>query len=106
MTQNKINFIFALVIFGMAVIMFNMWSNYRDLRKAYDNTPPIAVFDWSEIVNMDEAEFKHYSNEGNKLVKKLKEKGVIVLDTRFIDAAPDSLIINHETLKKIKPWEP
>ena len=101
--SGLVNSILFLLLLGMGVMLFNLHTNYRNLKYAYENSPQIAAIDWNEFVRMDsfkdEAEQEKYFAYAKDYVKKLSEHNFYVIDARYLSAAPKDSLIN---LKKIK----
>lgn len=99
-TQNIIFYILVFVTLGLAVMVFNLQRNYSELKTVYENQPSIIVFDWSEIVNMPDKEKQaNYVNESRQLLNELTSKNAVVLDSRYINAAPKDLTIGLSTIQ-------
>lgn len=99
--QNIIFYILIVVSLGLAVMVFNLNSNYKDLKAVYQNQPPIVVIDWSEIVKIDDNERRAaYMEEVKSLMEELATKNAIVLDSRYINAAPRDIIIGLNMIQQ------
>ena len=84
-------------------MLFNLHTNYKNLKSAYENSPQLAVIDWAEFVKIDtfkdEAEQEKYFAYAKDYVQKLSEHNFYVIDARYLSAAPKEGLI---TLNKIK----
>ena len=68
---------------------------YEQLKEAYNSQAPIVVMDWSEVFNNQNSDKKDLAfNKAQSLVKKLQNQGYIVLDGRYVNAAPKTAVIN------------
>ena len=100
-TQNIVMYILAIVTLGLAVTVFNLYRNYSDLKAVYENQPSIVVFDWSEIANIPDTEKQlAYVKEAKGLVEELALNNAVVLDSRYINAAPNGVTIGMSTIKQ------
>ncbi len=98
---NAVIYTMGLLIAGLGIALFNLYGKYSDLEERYQNSPSFVVMDWTEIVNIeDEGEADKYMNEAKTLLAQLTAKNAIVLDSRYVNAAPSDVIINLDTLKK------
>ena len=79
-------------VLGVATA-FN-YVRYQQLKEAYNSQAPIVIMDWSEAFNNQNSEEKEILfNKAQALVKKLQNLCYIVLDGRYVNAAPKSSII-------------
>lgn len=79
-------------VLGVATA-FN-YVRYQQLKEAYNSQAPIVIMDWSEAFNSQNSEEKDaIFNKAQALVKKLQKQGYIVLDGRYVNAAPKTSII-------------
>lgn len=108
MQSEKLNKVIAyggaVVVVGMAVCLFNLQRNYQHLKQAYESQPLVMVVKWDDFVKpsnyKNDAEQEKTVQGVKTYLKQLEDKGVIVLDGRYVNAASDDFLITLDKYKK------
>lgn len=108
MQSEKLNKVLAyggaVVVVGMAVCLFNLQRNYQHLKQAYESQPLVMVMKWDDFVkpsNFKNEEEQNKAIQGAKeYLHQLENKGVIVVDGRYVNTVSDEYLITYDKYKK------
>ena len=98
---NAVFFILIVVTIALCVMVFNLHRNYSELKAVYENQPTLVVFDWSELANIEDREKQAaLVSEAKDMLRELSSKNAIILDSRYINAAPRDITVGLSTIQK------
>ncbi|MGN0896580.1 MAG: hypothetical protein ACI4NC_07440 [Succinivibrio sp.] len=92
------------VVIGMAVCLFNLQRNYQKLKSAYESQPLVMVMNWDGFVKpsnfKNDEEQSKTIQQAREYLHQLENKGVIVVDGRYVNAVSDDFLITYDKFKK------
>lgn len=104
---KKLLMYLTFLVAGLLILDVYFFVRLKTLESDFSNYPGFVVADWNSINSLNNDKYSNNDalqqqdiNQLKILVEKFKANGYIVLDGRYINAAPDNLILNSDSVSQ------